>query len=180
MNSRLNDLVDAQSQGESFDYLFFWGHRQKGSIGNSCLSQWFPVRFEQGGDQYFSAEQFMMAGKAKLFGDYAALEKIFATKDPDKAKGIGRKVKNFDHERWAAERYDIVVQGNILKFSQNEALKGFLLGTGSKVLVEASPLDQIWGIGLNQDDPRASDPSQWCGQNLLGFALMDVREELRE
>ena len=94
------------------------------------------------------------------------------------ATGTGQ-VQGFDEAKWQAARYDIVVRGNLAKFSQNEALRSFLLNTGERVLVEASPVDPIWGIGLAANDPLAEQPAQWRGLNLLGFALMDVRRSLR-
>ncbi|MFM7927100.1 MAG: NADAR family protein, partial [Pirellula sp.] len=89
---------------------------------------------------------------------------------------LGRKVRGFKDEVWVANARRIVTEGNIAKFSQNEGLKSFLLATGTKVLVEASPYDRIWGIGLGAEDPKAKHPTTWQGENLLGFALMDVRE----
>ncbi|MEM7249641.1 MAG: NADAR family protein, partial [Acidobacteriota bacterium] len=118
--------------------------------------------------------------QARLFGDEERLAEILAASEPAQAKKLGRRVKPFDDVRWKAERRDIVTAGNHAKFSQNARLRDFLLGTGRQVLVEASPMDRIWGIGMSAKDPRASDPRQWQGHNLLGFALMDVRERLRE
>jgi ribA/ribD-fused uncharacterized protein len=92
---------------------------------------------------------------------------------------LGRQVRGFDEEAWTAARYDIVVAGSVAKFGQHEDLRAFLLATGERVLVEASPLDRVWGIGLAADDERASSPDRWVGLNLLGFALMDAREKLR-
>lgn len=92
---------------------------------------------------------------------------------------MGRKVKNFDPDIWNEHKYGIVKKGNFLKFSQNERFKEFLLSTDNKILVEASPYDTIWGIGMLETDPNAKNPAQWNGENLLGFALMEVRDELR-
>ena len=111
--------------------------------------------------------------------DDAVLADILASTDPSKVKALGRKVKGYDESRWVAHRFAIVVAGNYAKFSQNEALTAFLLSTGDKVLVEASPVDQIWGIGLARDGPHAAHPDKWNGLNLLGFALMEVRDMLR-
>ncbi|HMV61545.1 MAG TPA: NADAR family protein, partial [Agitococcus sp.] len=97
---------------------------------------------------------------------------------PAEAKKLGRAVKNFNAEQWQQHSFDIVVQGNIAKFSQNVQLKDFLLTTGQRVLVEASPLDTIWGIGLGQDNPKAQHPQKWHGENLLGFALMMTKEQI--
>ena len=166
----------------SEEYLFFWGHQLScdGSITKSCLSQWYECRFVDGEMTYHTAEQYMMVGKARLFGDDSALSKIMSAHAPREYKEIGRSVKGFDDSVWRARRFEIVVHGNLLKFGQNEELKRFLLGTGSKILVEASPYDRIWGIGMSVDDPDIADPCKWRGQNLLGCALMTVRDLLRK
>ncbi|MQY20702.1 hypothetical protein NRB20_38100 [Nocardia sp. RB20] len=122
----------------------------------------------------------MMWRKAMLFGNQALAREILTVEHPGHAKSLGRQVENFDEEEWNEARYQIVVTGNVAKFGQNPDLKKFLLVTGSRVLVEASPVDRIWGIGVAADDPRAQDPGQWRGSNLLGFALMDARTELSE
>lgn len=95
-------------------------------------------------------------------------------------KKLGRKVRNYDDVTWKEKRFDVVVKGNIAKFSQNEKLQNFLLSTGDKILVEASPKDTVWGIGLDESSPEAIQPSKWKGDNLLGFALMEVRDILSE
>ncbi|WP_237322253.1 NADAR family protein [Streptomyces sp. JJ36] len=161
-------------------WLMFWGHRPQrdGSTGPGVLSQWWPSPFTVDGVQYASAEHWMMAGKARLFGDDAALAAILAARTPAEAKKHGRLVRAFDEERWAASRFDLVVTGNVAKFGQEPALRAFLLGTGNRVLVEASPRDRIWGIGLAASDERAADPARWPGRNLLGFALMEARARL--
>ena len=121
----------------------------------------------------------MMAGKARLFDEAETLDKIMASNDPQVIKKLGRQVRNFDETAWNEVKYALIAAGNLCKFSQNPALRDFLLSTGDAILVEASPYDTIWGIGLAAEDPRAKDPSQWRGQNLLGFALMEVRDEIR-
>jgi len=131
------------------------------------------------GQVYSTAEHFMMACKARLFEDWQSLERILESDDPKAAKHLGRQVRNFCSELWERVSQGCVILGNVAKFSQNPELKAFLLGTAEDVLVEASPTDSIWGIGLAQNDPRASHPRDWLGQNLLGFALMAVRETLR-
>ncbi|SDW42628.1 hypothetical protein SAMN05421504_101547 [Amycolatopsis xylanica] len=105
--------------------------------------------------------------------------KIRKASHPNEAKTLGRQITGFDEQAWTKHRHDIVVAGNLAKFGQNAELKTFLLNTGDRVLVEASPLDRIWGIGLAEDDERAADPNRWLGLNMLGFALMEVRERLR-
>ena len=116
-----------------------------------------------------------MAGKAELFGD----QEILACSAPQQIKTLGRKVRGFDQKVWDRFKYAIVLNGNWCKFSQNRDLREFLLSTGDGVLVEASPYDSIWGIRLSASSPEAQDPMKWRGQNLLGFALMAVRDELR-
>ncbi|WP_199737123.1 MULTISPECIES: NADAR family protein [Micromonospora] len=174
-------LVAAVNAGQPVKYLHFWGHRPQrdGSVGAGCLSQWWPAPFTVEGRTYPTAEHWMMWHKATLFGDVEIAGRVLAAGHPDRAKALGRQVRGFDEATWAARRYDIVVAGSVAKFGQHEELTRFLLGTGDRVLVEASPLDRIWGIGLAADDPRASDPGRWQGENLLGFALMAARAELR-
>jgi ribA/ribD-fused uncharacterized protein len=122
----------------------------------------------------------MMAEKARLFGDEAARAQILKASSPNAAKQLGRQVKHFDEQVWAESRFQLVVAGNLAKFSQNHELGNYLLGTGDKVLVEASPVDRIWGIGLAAGDAQAKNPEQWRGLNLLGFALMETRQRLQE
>ncbi|GAA1979074.1 NADAR family protein [Catenulispora subtropica] len=163
-------------------YLFFWGHTPKraGVLGQECLSQWFPSPFVVDGNRFATAEHSMMWGKAQLFGDAEAGEKILKANHPRQAKALGRSaIRGFDEETWVANRLDIVTAGNVEKFRQNPEMLTFLLGTKDRVLVEASPLDRIWGIGLAADDERAQDPARWRGLNLLGEALMRARATLR-
>lgn len=174
------ELEAAVARGERFDFFFFWGHRQRsdGRLGAACLSQWYPAEFELDGHRYASAEHFMMASKARLFGDEEAFQRILQAESPDAAKSFGRQVRGFDEPTWVEKRFELVVAGNVGKFGQNAALRQFLLETGRRVLVEASPVDRIWGIGLAKDDPGAERPSAWRGLNLLGFALMAARQKL--
>lgn len=163
------------------EFVFFWGHRpsKDGSIIKSCFSQWWISEFTEDGNFYFSAEQYMMAKKASLFDDVEIQKQVLETKDPKECKSLGRKVRDFDEKIWDAAKYEIVKQANYLKFSQNVSLKDFLISTDQKVIVEASPYDKVWGIGLKQDDVKALNPNQWDGENLLGFALMEVRDSLK-
>lgn len=162
-------------------YLFFWGHTPKhaGTVGAECLSQWYPAPFEVGGVRFETAEHYMMWGKARLFDDEKAAARILAAGHPKEAKDLGRTISGFDEATWVAQRVAIVTAGNVEKFRQNPDLLAFLLGTNQRVLVEASPLDRIWGIGLAATDEKAQDPAQWRGLNLLGEALMAARETLR-
>lgn len=174
-------LRAAVSAGAEYTYRFFWGHtpRPDGRLSDAVFSQWWMARFEVDGQAYDNAEQFMMAGKARLFGDDAALADVLATAHPAACKAIGRRVAGFDESAWAAARFDLVTRGNVAKFGQDPALRAYLLGTGDEVLVEASPMDRIWGIGLGASEPRARDPRTWRGRNLLGFALVRARAVLR-
>ena len=117
-----------------------------------------------------------MAEKCLLFNNKTAWEKVISSPKPGLAKDVGRSIKDFDQETWDQNKCDIVIKGNIAKFSQNPDLKEFLLNTKERVLVEASPLDIIWGVGLDQDNPNISNPYYWKGSNLLGFCLMEVRD----
>jgi ribA/ribD-fused uncharacterized protein len=176
-----DELISRTNAGESFEYFFFWGHTpvKDGTTGKSCLSQWFPAQFTVDGITYKTAEHWMMAEKARLFGDTEILPEIIAAPGPQEAKALGRKVRNFNADVWSAECFEIVVKGNVEKFRQNVEMREFLLSTGDAILVEAAPRDQIWGIGLGEHNERAKDPAQWRGRNLLGFALTQVRARLR-
>ncbi len=173
-------LRRAIADGAAFRYRYFWGHKPRtdGQLSDSIFSQWWPCRIEVDGQRYASAEQLMMAGKARLFGDAEILAAVLATADPGACKALARKVRDFDEPTWAAARFDLVTRGNVAKFGQNAAYLKYLLGTGDDVLVEASPLDTIWGIGLARDNEDARDPDAWRGQNLLGFALVRARAML--
>ncbi|PTT79302.1 DUF1768 domain-containing protein [Pelomonas sp. HMWF004] len=173
-------LLRALDEGAAPTYVFFWGHQPNadGSIGKGCFSQWFEASFETDGQSYLTAEHFMMAEKARLFADEGTRARILAARTPAEAKKLGRGVAGFDDAVWEQSRFDIVVRANEAKFSQNPAMRDYLLKTGEHVLVEASPVDPVWGIGLAAADLRAADPRAWCGLNLLGFALMEVRARL--
>jgi ribA/ribD-fused uncharacterized protein len=175
-----DELVEHLAKGNTVDFLFFWGHtpKQEGVVDASCLSQWFPAGFEVDGVRYRTAEHFMMAEKARLFGDADALAKILASTSPADAKAHGRAVRGYDDVAWGRARSEAVVRGNVAKFGQNGELGRFLKSTGSRVLVEASPRDRIWGIGMGASNPDARVPARWRGRNLLGFALMEARARL--
>jgi ribA/ribD-fused uncharacterized protein len=176
-----NALQKSVNAGVQIEYVFFWGHRDRDEVvSKACFSQWYEAKFTENGVEYLTAEHFMMAKKAELFGDLAAYQKIIKAANPGAAKSFGREVAGFDEMAWVDKRFAIVVSGNVLKFSQNKALAEFLLATGNKVLVEASPVDRIWGIGLAADDTKAENPNLWRGLNLLGFALMEVRDFLQK
>jgi len=173
------ELTNYVNKGNKVKYLFFWGHQSNGNtISKSCFSQWYPSPFSEGGNNFATAEHYMMYGKAKLFGDTDAMEKALNAKNPGAVKAIGRAVRGFDASIWDANKFDLVVKANLAKFNSSDDLKRFLINTDTRVLVEASPVDKIWGIGLAQDDKAASNPNLWKGENLLGFALMEVRDQL--
>lgn len=173
-------LTERFQRKENIKYLFFWGHQpsKDGTITTSCLSQWWVSPFESEGIRYATAEHWMMAEKARLFKDELILAEIINASSPAMAKKLGREIKNFDPVTWDEHKFRIVTEGNLLKFSQHKAQQEFLRATGDKVLVEASPRDQIWGIGLGAQNPKAENPLLWRGKNLLGFALMEVRDRL--
>ncbi|GAB2841073.1 NADAR family protein [Ferruginibacter profundus] len=175
----LNWLKSQIENGIQPGYLFFWGRKQKlaGITDKSCFSQWWPSPFIVDGITYPTAEHWMMAQKALLFKDEEQYQNIISTDSPAKAKKLGRLVKNFEGELWGAKAFAFVVEGNLHKFSQHENLKQFLLHTGNRVIVEASPFDKIWGIGTKTHE---ADPLKWKGVNLLGFALMEVRDGLKK
>jgi ribA/ribD-fused uncharacterized protein len=170
------------AEKNSVKYLFFWGHQPSadGTITKSCFSQWWLAPFVTDGIEYKTAEHWMMAQKALLFNDTEIAAKIVAVKTPAAAKKLGREIRNFDASIWDEKKFDIVVKGNFHKFFQHPELRRFLLNTIDLVLVEASPVDAIWGIGMAADHPDIQNPSAWKGENLLGFALMEVRDQLKE
>ncbi|MES2107848.1 MAG: NADAR family protein [Bacteroidota bacterium] len=170
-------LFDKYDSGEHLKFLFFWGHTKKAadSIDNSCFSQWFELPFVVDSITYKTAEHWMMANKALLFGDFKAYDKIISCNKPGEAKKLGRTVLGFDEITWRDSRADIVTKGNIHKFNQHPDYARYLLNTNDRILVEASPVDRIWGIGLSKDAENIDNPHFWNGQNLLGFALMEAR-----
>lgn len=174
-------LKDAIENENRFKYLFFWGHtaHKNGIVTSSCLSQWWECDFEKDGLKFGSTEHWMMYQKALLFNDIEIAKQILKVSTPGEAKTLGRKVANFDNDTWNEHRMNIVIEGNCLKFAQNEDLKTFLLNTKQRVLVEASPVDEIWGVGLSKNSNKINDPNNWRGLNLLGFALMEVRDILK-
>jgi ribA/ribD-fused uncharacterized protein len=173
----LEDLRARFNAGEKLKYVFFWGHQaSKTGVTASCFSQWYGAPFVIDGQRYPTAEHFMMAEKATLFDDQATRALVLQAPNPGAAKALGRQVRDFDEVTWLENRFAIVTRANKAKFAQNPELGLFLKQTGSRVLVEASPVDRIWGIGLAQDDAKVNNPTLWRGLNLLGFALMQVRD----
>lgn len=156
----------------SQQFTFFWG-------SDSPFSNWYPQWFTHQGIQYNCSEQFMMYQKARLFKDFDVAEMIMEQTSPRKQKFLGRMVRGFDNNVWMTECEEIMVPGLVSKFQQDTYSLNTLLDTEDSIIVEASPYDKIWGIGMTEDDPRATDPSKWEGKNLLGICLMKVRDVIR-
>ncbi|MEO1052399.1 MAG: NADAR family protein [Bacteroidota bacterium] len=154
-------------------FTFFWKSA-------SPFSNWHPAEFEIDGLLFNCAEQYMMYGKAVLFGDKEMAVKILEADSPGRQKSLGRKVRNFDANIWNKQCKQIVYDANYAKFTQNENLLKYLLKTKGTTLVEASPVDNIWGIGLSEDNPKAQNRSTWRGKNWLGEVLTKLREDLIE
>jgi ribA/ribD-fused uncharacterized protein len=153
------------------NFTFFYSNK-------SPFSQWYKADFEVDGLQYNCAEQFMMHQKALLFNDEEMAEAIMSTSNPGKQKAFGRKVKGYDNEVWHEESRNVVYKANEAKFTQNENLNKRLFKTEGTTLVEASPYDLIWGVGMSVTDPRINNPENWLGTNWLGETLTNVREDL--
>mmetsp|Transcript_6841 Transcript_6841/g.9575 ORF Transcript_6841/g.9575 Transcript_6841/m.9575 type:complete len:212 (+) Transcript_6841:96-731(+) len=171
--SSLSDSDKKDISIETETAIFFWKPP-------SIFSQWTPSPFTVDNITYSCAEQFMMAQKANLFGDDASFRQILSAQKPISMLKLGRQVKGFDPDIWNTNKSKIVYTGNLAKFSQNSHLKQMLLDTADKMLVEASPKDKIWGIGLRPGDPNVLDKDRWLGHNLLGQALMKVRDDLKD
>lgn len=152
-------------------HVYFW---------KGFLSQWSKYDMKDSNGLLFNCcEQYMMYQKAIFFNDFDTVARIMMEPNPKKQKDYGRLVRNYDEKEWNEVRQKVVENGNILKFSQNQELYDCLMLTKDRIIVEASPFDIIWGVGLGEDDPLILDEKNWRGQNLLGKALMNVREELR-
>jgi ribA/ribD-fused uncharacterized protein len=156
------------SKGKPEYHLFYGGP----------FSQWAASDFEVNGIKYNCAEQYMMAQKARLFGDEVRLERIMRSDNPAEQKALGKKVARFRKNVWEAVARDVVMRGSLAKFTQSKAFLQDLMATEGMLLVEASPTDVIWGIGLAEWDPDAHDPTKWRGTNWLGEVLTDLRERL--
>ena len=150
-------------------FVLFWG---------GPFSQWYTHDMVIDNVTYNCCEQYMMAEKARAFGDAESLEAILKQKDPRKQKALGRSVKNFNPHIWDKLSRDVVFRANLAKFSDPE-LKAYLFSFGNEEIVEASPYDKIWGIGLGEDDPDALDKTKWQGTNWLGEAIMAVRDSFK-
>lgn len=167
MEINLNDMGITVRGG----FAFFWG---------GPFSNWYKSKFTIDGREFNCSEQYMMFAKAMIFNDIVTTNKIMATSDPQIQKSLGRQVKNFDATIWDKYKAQVVLEGVLEKFLQNEKLQEVLMATDNLEIVEASPYDTIWGIGLNANHPDATNPEKWKGQNLLGLILKDVREFLKQ
>lgn len=154
-------------------YLFFWGHRKSGKP----FSNWLPCQFKINGVEYNCTEQHMMHQKALLFNDIEIADKILQSNSPANQKKLGRQVKNFDPAIWDTNARTIVYEGNKAKYTQNPELLTILLKSAPLILVEASPYDKVWGIGLMEGDPKTFDETQWQGKNWLGEVLTKLRDD---
>jgi len=174
----INSVIAQYRKNKNLKYIFFWGHNPKVPefVDKACLSQWYSCRFTVDNTEYHTAEQYMMAQKAVLFNDMVVYDRIMNSDNPAEYKKLGRLIHNFDEEIWNSRKCEIVIKGNVAKFSQNPELTEFILKTGNRILVEASPYDRIWGIGLSQNNGDVFNPLKWNGTNLLGFCLMEARD----
>ena len=145
---------------------------------NGYLSNWYPSKFTVNDVDFSSMEQYMMYKKAVCFGDKDMANKILATDDVAEIKAFGRLVANYNESYWNGVRQIVVFEGLTAKFSQNEGLKAKLKATDNSILAECAVKDRIWGIGLSMNNPDRLQIDKWKGQNLLGYALMMVREHL--
>lgn len=152
-------------------YVFFW---------NGIYSQWYRAPMTIDGISYSSCEQYMMHQKALFFENFKIADQVLSTQDPGTQKSLGRQIKGFNKAAWDKVCLQIVYKGNYAKFTQNEKLKEELLETGNRILVEASPVDFIWGIGKHEDDEDIDNPLNWKGLNLLGWSITLVKQELQK
>lgn len=173
--------IDNIKHKTNLKFVFFWTHYvTPGCYTPAVLSQWYESPFTIEGITYRCAEQYMMTQKALLFNDHETYSLIMNTSDQHEMKRLGRLVKGFDSKVWDDNKHNIVLNGNVAKFTQNENLKEYILKTNDKIIVEASPYDNIWGIGIREDHKNATKPHLWQGKNLLGFILMEVRDIIQE
>jgi len=155
---------------------FFWHDNEE----NGYMSNWYPSKFVIDDFEYLHVEQYLMSQKAKLFHDSKAYTAILKATTPKECKALGRSVVPFDSEKWDSIKHEVLKTAVRAKFEQDETLKSKLLDTGNSIIAEASPYDNVWGIGMDADAAATVEPVKWKGQNLLGIALMEVRSDLRK
>ena len=146
---------------------------------NGYLSNWYMSEFTYNDIKFSSMEQYMMYQKSITFNDYDIAKDIMETDDVAQIKALGRKVHNYSDVIWNGMRQIIIYKGLLAKFQQNMDLKQMLFETGDSIIAECAVRDTIWGIGLSMKDPKRFNMNEWKGTNLLGFALMAVRKELK-
>ena len=159
-------------------HVYFYG-------GPAIYSNWYsnpenPRQFLRKNHWFANTEQAFMYEKALIFDDYEMAEKILLTPNPKEVKALGRQIKNFDAEIWSDVARGVMTSVNLDKYCQNPLFEKELLKTGNRILVEASPYDKIWGVGLHYTDDAILDEKNWVGKNWLGKALMNVRELLKQ
>lgn len=184
---QIREHAEAQEADGTLQIWPFFGHHPERGAGQTdrtpagawVLSQWAPTPFRSNGKRYATAEHWMMACKARLFKDEVREQAILEAPTPREAKALGRLVQGFNEQTWNVYRYQIVLAGTQLKFTQHLNAQDYLLST-TGLLVEASPYDRIWGVGLGMGHPDLPFPSRWRGLNLLGYALTHFRWELRQ
>lgn len=172
------NIVSENGKLTKDDFVFFWRPCKPGKTDKGCFCQWCMSDFIINGQRYCCAEQYMMAKKAELFHDKEILKEILNERSPKRIRELGRLVKNFDVTIWNEHKVDYIRRANFVKFTQNRDLRDFICTTEGKILVEASPFDRIWGIGMGENNVKCFDPALWRGLNLLGFTLMEVRDEI--
>lgn len=173
-------LRDQLQAGAKLRFLsFLRPNAPLGKIDRACLSPWYGCRFEIDGIKYNSLEQYLKSEKARLFEDEDIRQRIMSTSDTETIKNLGREVRNFDEEKWTKVKFGLAVKGNLAKFGQNLSLKEYLLSTEERILVETHPYDKVWGVGLPEGHPAIRQPEIWPGSNLMGFALMVVRDSIK-
>ncbi len=150
-------------------FVFFW---------NGIFSNWNPAKFLMYGNEFANSEQAFMWLKARFFNDEETAAKILLDPTPDGVKALGRLVKNYDDAEWSLARFEMMYKACNAKFRQDPNLAQALLATGTRILVEASPYDKVWGIGMGENEAGIEDKANWKGLNLLGEVLMKVRENL--
>lgn len=154
-------------------HIFFW---------RDPIAQWNMSAMKDPitGIIYNCSEQYMMHQKALLFDDEVRAKEIMKAAHPREQQALGRTVKGYDQKIWDANKYNIVLNACMLKFTQHTKHLVTLLDSGDRLFVEASPNDKIWGIGMREDDPGVDDPANWKGENLLGQAITETRTYIRE
>lgn len=169
-------MATSSTAAPSPQQIGFW--RETEHFG--CFSNWYPAGFDFRGTHFSTSEHWMMWEKARLMGDNGTAAQILAAPTPRKAKELGGQVSPYDGKLWDAVREQLVYYGVREKFLQNAHEREQLLSTGSALLAEASPNDQVWGVGMTVDDPRFLNPAKWDGENLLGRTCMRVRADIRQ